>query len=191
MDSTISKNTYKAIYRLLDRVSPIQTDCGLLCDAVCCNIPEEDVGAQLGIYLLPGEHTIFTQEETWLTWSIEKAEAYTYPESWSGDVFFIQCRGSAECVRQLRPLQCRTFPLEPFIDEDGFYRLVLYPGRLRYRCPLIDNRYPLEERFVQATYTVWKRLLQDTRIYDLIKQMSTLRIRAGVKLIEPVIRRER
>ena len=188
MDSTISKNTYKAIYRLLDRVSPLTTDCGQLCGAVCCNIPEADAGAQLGMYLLPGEEQVFTQQEDWLTWSTERAEDYTYPESWSGDVYFIQCRGDKDCDRAIRPIQCRTFPLEPFIDEQGYFKLILYPGRLRYTCPLIAGRLPLEERFYRATYTVWKRLLQDRRIYDLIKQMSDLRGRAGIEMIEPNIR---
>ena len=36
MKSTITKTTYQAIYRLLDRVSPVDFDCGILCGAACC-----------------------------------------------------------------------------------------------------------------------------------------------------------
>ena len=36
MKSTIKKRTWKAIYRLLDRVSPLPYDCGALCNAACC-----------------------------------------------------------------------------------------------------------------------------------------------------------
>ena len=34
--STITKREYQAIYRLLNRVSPLDQDCGLRCGAVCC-----------------------------------------------------------------------------------------------------------------------------------------------------------
>ena len=55
MKSTIKKSTYKAIYRLLDHVSPLHSDCGELCDAACCTPVEElstenEEDFQLGIY---------------------------------------------------------------------------------------------------------------------------------------------
>lgn len=39
--STIRKRTYRAIYRLLDRVSPVDYDCGTLCGAACCMVESE------------------------------------------------------------------------------------------------------------------------------------------------------
>ena len=42
MKSTIRKNTYKAIYRLLDRVSPVDYDCGTLCGAACCTCGHDE-----------------------------------------------------------------------------------------------------------------------------------------------------
>ena len=48
MKSTIKKSTYKAIYRLLDTVSPVDYDCGLLCGAVCCTYGESEAAAQAG-----------------------------------------------------------------------------------------------------------------------------------------------
>ena len=47
------KRTYRAIYRLLDRVSPVPFDCGTICGAACCNAAAED--ESLGMMLLPGE----------------------------------------------------------------------------------------------------------------------------------------
>ena len=67
MKSTITKTTYQAIYRLLDRVSPVDFDCGILCGAACClcdYIPEdipytadgdENADSYMGLMLLPGE----------------------------------------------------------------------------------------------------------------------------------------
>ena len=42
MKSTIKKRTWKSIYRLLDRVSPIDGDCGRLCGSVCCTCGSKD-----------------------------------------------------------------------------------------------------------------------------------------------------
>ena len=49
------KRTYRAIYRLLDRVSPVPFDCGMICGSACCTSIGED---EMGIYLLPGEEKI-------------------------------------------------------------------------------------------------------------------------------------
>ena len=40
----IPKKTYRAIYRLLDSVSPADFDCGQLCGAVCCLSESDDMG---------------------------------------------------------------------------------------------------------------------------------------------------
>ena len=42
MKSSIKKNTFKAIYRLLDKVSPVNGDCGLLCGSICCTYEYEN-----------------------------------------------------------------------------------------------------------------------------------------------------
>ena len=67
MKSSIRKRTYQAIYRLLDRVSPLDCDCGTLCGAACCTcVSDETEGSPaLGIYLLPGEEKVFTKKESW------------------------------------------------------------------------------------------------------------------------------
>ena len=44
----VTERTYRAIYRLLDRVSPLDTDCGALCGAACCTSAYED-GEEMGI----------------------------------------------------------------------------------------------------------------------------------------------
>ena len=170
--STIKKRTYEAIYRLLNRVSPLDFDCGRLCDAGCCTVEGSD---EMGIYLLPGEDKIHDKKDHWLKWSEESTEDYDFPESWKGKVFFVQCAGPNECNRNMRPMQCRTFPLTPHIDQDGELTLVYNDMNLPYRCPLIEDEIPLNDDFVQATFTVWKRLIRDPLIYDLVKSDSIAR----------------
>ena len=122
MKSIIKKRTWKAIYRLLDRVSPIERDCGLLCGAVCCTCGES--GDELGIYLYPGEHKIHNKKDDWLEWTVEAAEDYDFPDSWTGPVYFVKCKTPPVCPRKKRPFQCRTYPLAPYISEDGILEMV-------------------------------------------------------------------
>ncbi len=168
MISSIRKDTYKAIYRLLNYVSPIDGDCGKLCGSACC-IPE---GEDLGIYLLPGEEKVFTGKESWISWNSEPAEDYEFPDSWSGKVYFIRCNTPPICPREMRPLQCRFYPLEPHLTEDDRLLLIYSTADIPYTCPLIEDGIPLQPSFVKATYTVWKRLIQDPLIYDLVKMDS-------------------
>ena len=190
--STITKREYEAIYRLLDKVSPLEYDCGKLCGAACCTTERngeragcsaaagEDAGSEweesdMGIYLLPGEDKIHDRNDSWLTWSAEEAEDYDFPESWHGKVYFVKCAGPEHCKRELRPIQCRTFPLVPYITEDGELMLIYNDMELPYRCPLIDDEMALDERFYRATFTAWSRLIEDPLIYDLVRMDSEAR----------------
>ena len=111
------KRTYKAIYRLLDRVSPVPFDCGTICGAACCNAAYTD--EDMGIMLLPGEEKIHDKHADWLTWDSLSTDEYELPGSWKGKIFFVRCKTPPHCPRHMRPMQCRTFPLTPHLDEDG------------------------------------------------------------------------
>ena len=170
--STIKSSTYAAMYRLLDMVSPVDSDCGLLCGSICCSDP--DNSALLGMQLLPGEDKIHNKKDSWLQWDTDEAEDLDYPESWKGKVFFVKCNGPSKCKRYLRPIQCRTYPLMPYINSDNRLTLALNAFNVPYICPLKDGDevVPLNESFIRATYTVWKRLITDPLIFDLVKMDS-------------------
>ncbi len=186
MKSTIKKKTYKAIYRLLDRVSPIDGDCGKLCNAACCTCggdsqDEDGLDYDLGIYLLPGEEKLFTQKEEWLKWSVEYAEDYDFPDSWFGKIYFVRCKTPPICPRESRPLQCRFFPLAPHWSDEGKLQLILCTSELPYSCPLIAEKMELTPKFKKATYTVWNRLIKDPLIFDLVKMDSEDRKNMNIK----------
>lgn len=187
MKSTISKRTYKAIYRLLDRVSPIDGDCGQFCGAACCTCTyepddmeftaegDENADSYMGIYLLPGEEKVHEQENSdWIEWGYIRAEDYEYPDSWHGKVSFIQCKTAPQCPRKSRPIQCRTFPLSPYFDENGIFHVIIYSDDLPYVCPLIEEGMKLNDDFIQATYTAWKHLIRDPHIFDLVEMDSEI-----------------
>ena len=188
MKSTIRKRSFAAAYRLLDRVSPIAGDCGLLCGSACCCAGEADANAQgfnLGIYLLPGEDKLFEKRDGLFEWSASKAEDGDFPDSWRGDVYFIRCKTPPLCQRNMRPLQCRSFPLAPHLLADGSLRLLRFPmDRLPYSCPLVSEGYPLSAAFVRATHTVWKHLIRDPLIRDLVAYDSRDRDAGALAFVE-------
>lgn len=189
--SQIKRRTYGAIYRLLNRVSPLDFDCGRLCREACCRTERKEVSpgetSEMGIYLLPGEDKIHDKGDSWLKWTVEEAQDYDFPESWKGKIFFVQCGGPENCNRRMRPMQCRTFPLTPHIEENGELTLIYNDMILPYRCPLIDDEMPLNEGFIQATFTVWRHLLEDPLIYDLVKSDSISRVEAEKELREKLL----
>ncbi len=162
--TAIQKKTYLAIYRLLNGVTPIDGDCGALCGAVCCMAGDDD----MGIYLLPGEEAIFDKTDDWLEWNTQNAEENGFPNSWKGEIFFIKCKNPPLCRRARRPIQCRTFPLMPYLTERGELQMLYNDNELPYLCPLIEEEIPLNDDFVKATHTVWKHLIEDPLIYDLV-----------------------
>ncbi len=193
MKSSIKKSTFLAIYRLLNNVSPLSLDCGTLCGSACCSgeteISENKDSLELGIYLLPGEEKLFLGNlKNDFIWTKEKADNFDFPASWSGKVNFIKCKTPPNCDRKYRPIQCRTFPLAPDIDENGHLSLIIFPSPLPYVCPLIKDNLKLNQKFIKATYTVWKRLIEDPLILDLVFLDSQNRRidKIAIKTVSPV-----
>ena len=200
MKSTISKRSFQAIYRFLDKFNPIQGDCGALCGAACClcstdagpdtpaSPTDENADHSMGLYLLPGEEQLFDGTEDWINWGSLQAEDYEFPESWEGRVPFFQCTTAPLCPREKRPLQCRTFPLAPHLDEDGILYVIYHADPLPYRCPLIEDRIPLNPDFVRATWTCWAHLIADPLIRDLVELDSAIREEEGypVEILWPL-----
>lgn len=199
MQTTISERTYRAIYRLLDRVNPVDYDCGTLCNSVCCTYTSADIVLQdgedtqlptytpsneppksaedeeLGIYLYPGEDRLFTKQEDWLSWEVDDASWYDFPDSWDGDVWFVRCLKAPRCDRPKRPLQCRFYPAAPHITRDGELILILSTIETPYRCPLITEKVRLNRPFLKATHTVLSHMARDPWIYDLFLYDSEAR----------------
>ena len=178
MNSPTSERAWRAIYRLLDRVSPVPYDCGTLCGAACCRA--EEPGKEMGIYLLPGEELLHPRpedpEDDWLIWREDDPEEHGLPCNWPNPAYFVRCKTPPKCPRELRPFQCRTFPLKPFINSDGILTLVYNLDDLPYKCPLAWQAMELTEDFVKATYTVWYHLLRDPAVLEMVAEDSDLEL---------------
>ena len=122
----------------------------------------------MGIYLFPGEHLFLKDRAPWLEWEEQDPLELGFPASWTEPVYFVTCKKEADCDRNFRPLQCRTFPLKPVLDENGVLELIWNDEDLPYSCPIIEKNMPIHDDFYKATYTVWSHLLKDKRFFDLI-----------------------
>lgn len=120
---------------LLEDVTPLHTDCGLLCGHACC-LPDED--GQGGVFLLPGERELTGD------WG-EIIPSELLPGE-SADMLI--CHGP--CDRALRPLACRIFPLTPILKKDGRWS-VRMDRRAFAMCPLCPHGTSgLSGEFVRA-----------------------------------------
>lgn len=158
---------YKYLYELTNRVTPLEEDCGLLCSSVCCRPNREN---SLGIYLFPGEESLFSGDEDWLEREYHNPAEYDFPDNWEDPVHFVKC--TAPCPREKRPLACRFFPLSPHLLRDGTLLLTYETIRLPYKCPLVAKKTPLRTDFIEDVALAWRLLLKDPRILKLVEEDS-------------------
>jgi len=176
----LTKKDYSYLYKLTAHVTPLKTDCGLLCRQACCQPNKQDT---LGIYLFPGEESMFTGNEDWLVWESQDPRKQFFPASWPAPVYFVKC--TRACPRELRPLSCRFFPLAPHLLRNGQLLLILEDMPLPYNCPLIKRKTPLRRDFIQAVAESWQLMVGDERIRDLVEEDS--RDREALSLPAPEI----
>lgn len=162
---------YHYLYKISACVTPLKTDCGIMCDHICCRPDDKN---SLGIYLFPGEEKMFSGKEDWLRWEEHDRDENLFPSSWPAAIYFVQC--TKPCPRELRPLACRFFPLAPHMAGNGRLQLIYETIPLPYRCPLIENKIPLQKKFINMVALCWEILLTDHRIKDLVMEDSQQRI---------------
>ncbi|OED30378.1 hypothetical protein [Methanosphaera sp. WGK6] len=178
------KRSIQKIYDMLDEVSPVGFDCGTLCGEICCVYDDDCSDEKVALYLLPGEELMYEDSDSFNLYAIDSRDI-DYPHSWTDDVFVVECVNPPRCEREIRPIQCRTFPLIPHISSDGVFHLILDKHEMPYECPIIEKNIKLEDSFVKRTYDVWKILIRDPVVYDLVAFDSRRRDnrRNGYKIV--------
>ena len=167
----LSTQQYRNIYALLDTVNPVPYDCGRMCGSICCsNEPFADGDSY--IYLLPGEKEFLEENHCNFPIERQRRKEHYLPASWGKYVYIVRCPGKDICDRRFRPIQCRTFPLQPRLDQDDRLELVMCNTDLPYTCPLIRDRMELSEDFVRITLRAWEMLMEDEAVRDLVKMDS-------------------
>lgn len=157
-----------AARRLLADETPLESDCGALCGHRCCM--DFDPEHETGVYLIPGELGLYDGSEDWLKWKFHATAVYEFAPSWEhhSQIPFMICQKL--CQREKRPLDCRTYPLVPFLCEDGSLEMRYAPWA-KGVCPLADG-YELEQlrpAFRLAARQAWELLIQDPEMLDHVR----------------------
>lgn len=130
------KRIYRKAYALLDRRTPLRTDCGVLCGRRCCR-----GGRETGMLLFPGEQTPLRILER------------------NGRRLAV-CSG--RCRRTDRPLSCRLFPFLPAEGADG--TVTVNPDMRGFGvCPLVRlaGEAAFSRRFLHRVWRVGRLLCRD------------------------------
>ncbi|WP_407380211.1 hypothetical protein [Methanobrevibacter sp.] len=177
----ITEENIRKIHEKLNEVSPVDYDCGKLCGEICCVYDSEEFpNDDLIIYLLPGEETLYENSKSFELKHFKISEI-KYPHSWKDGVYTVKCTNPPNCEREIRPIQCRTFPLIPHITKDRRFHLIFDDSQYPYRCPLIKDNIKLNDDFVKETYKTWRFLLKNRLVYDLVDMDSRKRENRKIK----------
>jgi len=172
-----NKEIFEKAYKLMDEPI-INGNCGLLCNFHCCRDKDED-GNRLGIYLIPEEYeAIFVHHPEVEVESLTKKEhGDIYLPDEIGNLNYMYCGGAMDCIRELRPIHCRSYPLEPHIENDEFM-LVIEKDQI-HDCRVIEMEQSWRKEYLTGVYEAWKLLLKIPIIKTYIKYQSNERIRSN------------
>ena len=170
----LSRDEYLEIYRMFDRVSPLPYDCGKLCHSICCRA-DAFPKSHLFLYIFPGEEALHDRSDPWLHWETQRTEDHYIPSSWGETVLTVMCHGPETCKRELRPIQCRSFPLEPHLLPDGKLVLIYCNFFIPYTCPIMAEKISLSKEYLETVFQAWKKLIRDPLILDYVREVSDSR----------------
>ncbi len=152
------KDIYKAIfesaYQLMNE-SVIEGNCGELCGFHCCRHSDPG-GEKLGMYLLPLEFE-YIQSDVVKDFTVHRSVFYDMPPKIK-QMYYIYCNEEQGCFRDFRPIQCRTYPFEPHI-ENGQLSLVIEKEQI-HGCPLLEMTDQWRQSFIDGIYMGWQELIK-------------------------------
>ncbi len=157
---------YEKAYALMDE-PVINGNCGTLCNYHCCRERAED-GDKMGIYLLPLEYEAVIKDleiEKHLRITSHSAKVYEMPSSIKY-LYFVYCTDSSGCMRRNRPIQCRTYPFEPHLENGELW--IVVPDEQIHDCPLLKQEDTWRPEFIRGVYEGWRLLLTIPLVKDLI-----------------------
>lgn len=154
---------YEPLYELLDSVTPLKKDCGVLCGGICCKDGDEEAG----MLLFPGEEALFADVD------FAKVVPSNCEYGETGVAKLLLCKG--QCDRSKRPLACRIFPLLPYRHTGENLQVKMDP-RAKGMCPLARSLkvQQLEPLFVERTKQIFQRIMQLKDGADYIDMLSDL-----------------
>lgn len=157
---------FEKAYALMDE-PVIDGNCGHLCNYHCCRECDGD-GEKMGIYLLPLEYEAMIKGQDFeehLKITRHSGKVYDMPSKIK-QLYFVYCSDSSECLRSRRPIQCRTYPFEPHL-ENGELSIIVEKDQI-HQCPLLNRQKAWREEFILGVYAGWQLLLTIPLVRSLI-----------------------
>ncbi len=144
---TVAEKRIERVKALFCDVTPLKTDCGLVCSGACCKGDDKT-----GMLLFPGERTPLTVLE-------RDARRLAV------------CAGT--CDRDDRPLSCRIFPFFPVVEEDGNV-LAAIDARAFSVCPLARQAEAVafDPRFIRRVKIAGRILLNDPEAAAFLREIA-------------------
>ncbi len=140
-----TKTAIKRAYGIIGEKTPLETDCGKVCNGVCCHGDDNS-----GMWVFPGEEEFLSE------FSLKENETNTVAV----------CNGT--CNRDRRPLSCRIFPLFPMAlisKRTGKIKIVPMPDPRAIRiCPLFCGDMEITREFKQAVKRAGRELVKDRQL---------------------------
>lgn len=162
-NSSSKKGLFLKIYRMLEQVTPLKSDCGSLCNKACCDGGDED----LGMYLFPGEELLLSDFGYFriTPTDIQLKNGY--------NILLANCDG--KCNRRFRPLACRIFPLTPYLTYGRTLTLEM-DIRAGGICPLAKGKKApaLQPDFIRTVRQSIRIMSQDPEILSFIETLSRI-----------------
>lgn len=140
---------------LLERTTPLKTDCGRLCGGKCCK-----GDGKTGMFLFPHEEDLYKDNP---------------------DFKIVECNGnfgykmiicSGVCDRKDRPLACRIYPYFPMTGEYGFD--VRSDIRGINSCPLLYNNIKVDYAFLRQIRKAARILSRNEEIRNYITNINSM-----------------
>ena len=146
-----AEKTIKKVYKILQNVTPLKSDCGKICDGECCK-----GDSNTGMLLFPGEEKI-----------LKNVDGFTIKEDGTNRMLLI-CNG--KCNRNYRPIACRVFPLFPLLYEDSIY--VIDDPRAKGICPLLRDEIKFNKAFERKVGKAGILLTKNKDTHEYLQSVS-------------------
>ena len=148
MKTTDYNALYNKIFKILGELTPLNVDCGVLCECACCKGDSNQ-----GMILFPHEESKLPVKIT------------------ESGLSLVVCDG--KCDRNERPLACRIFPFFPTVDEKGKV-FVEKDYRAHILCPLLEHSDEIifNPKFFKALKKVGKLLAKDEECLAFLRQST-------------------
>lgn len=164
----LSEQSIAIYHHLLDQ-EITDYDCGKLCAhlnkgvPLCCS-------EQYTLPLLYKSELAMLQKkgDMWKQWQPKKRKEKKLVGKLDKQEAYCQCTGIEFCLREQRSIACRTFPLEPYLDENGNLAGLVFVADFRLnpektsnlRCPLTQRPDDIRDQYIQSALLFWRELLR-------------------------------